>query len=430
MLIEFRVRNFRSLRDQALLSMVASTDKSLKEANVQEARIPSLPGILSTAGIYGANAAGKTNIIRAMAVMRAMVLQSAALQPGQPLNIQPFMVEADFQDRPSEFEVTFLLDDVRYQFGFNATKEHVIGEWLIVYKTTQPQSWYTRTYNQRVKQDEYKFGSHLQGQRQVWRASTRPNALFLSTAVQLNSEQLRPVFDWFANRLSIFEGGGIPFFGGIPPQDVTLRQIEKFGTEENPITQFLAAADTGISKIEVEKRKGMHRSFHIDAATGKIGQIDEEKESLVAQFLHKSRKGSATFEIGDESAGTQRLFLMAGPLFVILRTGCAVFIDELDQSLHALLVRRLIEMFQDPSQNTGGAQLIFTTHDTSLLGAQLLRRDQIWFVEKHADQASTLYPLSDFSPRKNEALEKGYLEGRYGSIPVLKKENSPRSATE
>jgi AAA15 family ATPase/GTPase len=421
MLIEFRIKNFRSLRDETILSMVASTDKTFKETNVQEARIRSLPGILLTAGIYGANAAGKTNIIRAMAVMRSVVLQSAALQPGQSLNIQPFMLEADFRNQPSEFEVTFLLDGVRYQFGFSATQERVTSEWLIVYKTAQPQSWYTRTYNEGVGQYEYKFGSHLQGQRQVWSASTRPNALFLSIAVQLNSEQLRPVFDWFANRLSIFEGGGIPLFGGILPQDVTLREIEKFSTEENRIMRFLTAADTGISKIGVEKRKGIHRSFHIDAATGKVGQIDEEKESLVAQFLHKSRKGSATFEIGDESAGTQRLFLMAGPLFEMLRTGCAVFIDELHHHLHPLLVKQLIAMFQNSSQNVANAQLIFTTHDTSLLGADVLRRDQIWFVEKDEDQASRLYPLSDFSPRKNEALEKGYLEGRYGAIPVLKK---------
>jgi AAA15 family ATPase/GTPase len=428
MLIEFRVRNFRSLRDATVLSMVASADKTFEKTNVQAARIHSLPGILRTAGIYGANAAGKTNIVRAIALMRALVLQSAALPPGQPLNVQPFMLEPSFRDQPTEFEVTFLINGTRYQFGFKITRERVLGEWLIVYKTAQPQSWYNRTYNPELRQDEYKFGSHFQGQRQVWRASTRPNALFLSVAVQLNSDQLKPIFDWFSNGVSVFEGGGVPAFNDIPPMDLTLSAIQKGATEDNPITQFLLASDTGISKIGIEKKKGIHRSFHFDSATGKLGQSDEEKEILVPQFFHQSPKGSATFELPDESEGTQRLFLMAGPIFEMLRGGCVLFIDELDRSLHALLVKRLIMMFQDSSEDPSKAQLIFTTHDTSLLGAQLLRRDQIWLVEKDEDQASRLYPLSDFSPRKNEALEKGYLEGRYGGIPVLKESNLVRNA--
>jgi uncharacterized protein len=428
MLIEFRIRNFRSLRDETVLSMVASADKTFKQTNVEATRIRSLPGILRTAGIYGANAAGKTNIIRAMALMRAVVLQSAALQPDHPLNVQSFMLDPSFRDQPTEFEVTFLIDGARYQFGFKITKERVLAEWLIVYKTAQPQNWYTRAYNPQLGQDEYKFGSHLQGQRQVWRTSTRPNALFLSIAVQLNSDQLKPVFDWFLNGVSVFEGGGIPFFKNVSPLDLTFAQIQKGSPEENQITRFLAAADTGISKIGLQKRKAIQQSFRIDAASGQFGQVLEEKESLVAQFHHSSRRGSATFELPDESEGTQRLFLMAGPLFEILRNGCTLLIDELDRSLHALLVKRLIRMFQDSSENQADAQLIFTTHDTSLLGAQLLRRDQIWLVEKDEDQASRIYPLSDFSPRKNEALEKGYLEGRYGGIPVLKEASLVRNA--
>jgi AAA15 family ATPase/GTPase len=423
MLIEFRVRNYRSLRDDTILSMVASADKTFKDTNVQETGIRSLPGILRTAGIYGANAAGKTNIIRAMALMRMLVLQSAALQPGQQLNVQPFMLDPSFRDKPTEFEVTFLLKNVRYQYGFVINKERVLGEWLNVYKTAQPQNWYTRTYNPELGQDEYKFGSHFQGQRQVWRASTRPNALFLSVAVQLNSDQLKPLFDWFTNGVSVFEGGGVPFFNNIHPLDLTLSAIQQAPGEDNPITQFLLPADTSIAKIGIEKKKGISRSFRLDTATGKLDQVEEEKESLVPHFLHSSPKGSATFEFPDESEGFQRLFVMAGPLFEILRGGCVLFIDELDRSLHALLVQRLIMMFQDSSENGPSAQLIYTTHNTSLLGAQLLRRDQIWLVEKDEDQASGLYPLSDFSPRRNEALEKAYLEGRYGGIPILKKSN-------
>jgi uncharacterized protein len=156
-------------------------------------------------------------------------------------------------------------------------------------------------------------------------------------------------------------------------------------------------------------------------ATGRTESTQREVEIPIPKFLHSSDKGRAQFNLGDESEGTQRLFMLAGPLFEILRTGSVLFVDELDRSLHALLVRQLIEMFQNPSLNPAGAQLVFTTHDTSLLSGDLLRRDQVWLVEKDADQASRLYPLTDFAPRKKEALERGYLSGRYGAVPVLKR---------
>jgi AAA15 family ATPase/GTPase len=111
----------------------------------------------------------------------------------------------------------------------------------------------------------------------------------------------------------------------------------------------------------------------------------------------------------------------AGPLFDIFRNGCVFVVDELDRSLHTLLVRQLIAMFQDPEINMHGAQLLFTTHDTTLLDSNLLRCDQIWFTEKDSDQASRLFPLTEFTPRKNEAFERGYLSGRYGAIPILKR---------
>jgi AAA15 family ATPase/GTPase len=420
MLIEFRVRNFRSFRDENIISLVASSDKTFKETNVTDAGVRYLPGVLRTAGIYGANASGKSNLVRGIAVMRAIVLQSAALQPGQLFNVQPFMLDPSFEHEPSEFEVTFMRDGVRYQFGFSFTPDRIRSEWLIAYKTAQPQSWYSRKYDKNSEEDEYKFGSHFQGQRKLWQSSTRPNALFLSTAIQLNSEQLKPVFDWFANGLTVFEGGGIPHFGGVPPLEFTINHVQKSPSVREAVTGFLSGADIGISKIEIAKEKGFQQAINFDVATGKFDHLREEKEILVPRFFHSSPKGSTLLNLQDESEGTQRLFLLAGPLFEILRNGCVMFIDELDRSLHAHLVRQLVGMFQDPRLNEAGAQLIFTTHDTSLLSAGLLRRDQIWLVEKDEDQASRVYPLTEFAPRKNEALEQGYLSGRYGAVPVLK----------
>jgi AAA15 family ATPase/GTPase len=145
----------------------------------------------------------------------------------------------------------------------------------------------------------------------------------------------------------------------------------------------------------------------------------EESEMLVPVFQHATSKGSAKFELNEESDGTQRLYGLAAPVIDVLKRGRILVVDELDSSLHPLLVRRLISMFHDPSMNKAGAQLIFSTHDTSLLDHSLFRRDQVWFTEKDSDQATRIYPLTDFSPRKREAWERGYLTGRYGAVPFF-----------
>jgi len=159
---------------------------------------------------------------------------------------------------------------------------------------------------------------------------------------------------------------------------------------------------------------------HFDLLAGKTELRAEEVEENELRFHHVTANGRAVFGLGEESSGTRNLLFLSGPVLDIVRKGLTLVIDELDTSLHTLLVRRLVQLFHHIELNRNGAQLIFTTHDTSLLDApELFRRDQIWFVEKEHDQASRLYGLSEFSPRKNEALERGYLMGRYGGLPLL-----------
>lgn len=413
MLIEFRVKNFRSFKDEAVLNLVASSDKMAETTNVLPTGNRSIPRVVRSAGIYGANASGKSNLIRAMQLLRGIVSDSASLQAGQEINVQPFRLDPMSAERPIEYEITFLLAGVRYQFGFTLTPRQVISEWLIVYKTTQPAVWYERNFNFEIQKYEYKFSTQLLGAKAVWSDATRNNALFLSTAVQLNSDQLRPVFDFLTRGLVIFENGTTP----IP--EFTISHIAR--NKADTVKQFLATADISIDDIALKKQQGFKAGMKLHFATGQMEPISTEPQEIVLPtFRHRSRTGTAVFEMSDESEGTQKLFSLAGPLFEILQRGQVLIVDELDRSLHALLVRQLIGMFQNPDVNTGGAQLIFTTHDTSLLDGDLLRRDQIWFAEKDEDQASRLVPLSDFSPRKNEALERGYLSGRYGGVPILR----------
>ena len=413
MLIDFRVKNFRSLRDEQVLSLVANNDKTLRKSNTIKSGIKVAPTLLRSAVIYGQNAGGKSNLIKALQYMRGVVTESASImQPGQVFGVQPFRLDAKSSQLPTEFEITFLIDGVRHQYGFSITVERVINEYLLVYKAFKPQLWFERTYDALLDKYIYKHNSNLKGQKVLWESATRPNSLFLSMAVQLNSEQMRPVFDWFNNKLIVFNE--------ITPLNPQL-SIEMLRKPEGKkaICHFMAAADISIENIEVVTRRQPVQSFHVDFVAGKHEMKNEEQDVNELLFHHVTDQGTAIFGLGDESTGTRNLLFLIGPILELVQNGVSLVIDELDSSLHPLLVRSLVELLHNPELNTNGAQLIFSTHDTSLLDPDLFRRDQIWFVEKQRDQSSKLYPMSDFSPRKNEAFERGYLGGRYGALPFF-----------
>lgn len=412
MLIEFRVRNFRSFRDQTSLSLVASKDRTRGDNNGTRTPIKSLDLILNSAAIYGPNAGGKSNLVRSLMLMRGVVVESSSLQPNQEFNVQPFRLDKDSLDAPTEFEIQVLIDGVRYQYGFELTPRRIVSEWLYVYETSKPQRWFERSIDQESGETHFEFGSMFAGAKRTWQEATRPNALFLSTAIQLNSESLAPLYAWFANHLHILPDGGQP------SHEYSTQRIQSDrGRAE--IVAFLGAADVGISSVSAKPVKGVINRVVFDASTGQTSTNFQDTELLMPEFTHRHGELSVGFGLEDESQGTQKLYALAGPVLDILEKGQTLVIDELDRSLHPLLCRQIVDAFHDPKRNKYGAQLIFTTHDTSLLDTANFRRDQIWFAEKGANQVSSLTPLSDFSPRSKEALEKGYLGGRYGGVPIL-----------
>ncbi|PWV65681.1 hypothetical protein C7443_101165 [Plasticicumulans acidivorans] len=413
MLVEFRVENFRSLRDEQVLSLVASSDKTLRDTHTIATGLNAAPQVLRSAVIYGANASGKSNLIKALQYMKAVVVESATVvQPGQTYAVQPFRLDRQSEREPTSFEVTFILDGVRYQYGFALTPLRIVREYLLVYKAFKPQRWFERRVDDEGN-EAYTFGPGLKGAKSLWETATRSNALFLSMAVQLNSEALRPVFDWFARRLVIFNEQAQV---GLQTSFQMLQQP----TAHRRICDFLSAADISIADIDIQTRKVQGPSVHIDMAAGKTEVKMEETEEFQLRFHHETERGAADLDLMDESNGTRVLLHFAGPVLDILDKGLTLFIDELDTSLHTLLVRKLVGLFHQREINTKNAQLVFTTHDTSLLDATgLFRRDQVWLVKKAQDQASQLIGLAEFSPRKTEALERGYLLGRYGGVPFL-----------
>jgi uncharacterized protein len=419
MLLEFSVTNYRSIRDTQTLRMAASNYyKGLEKTNCFDAGINGLPKLLRAAVVYGPNAAGKSNLFRALHFMQNFVLQSHSHQEGQAVNTAPFALDSRAKKGSSEFEIFFVQDEVRYQYGFAVNRVRVTKEWLLAFPEGKAQRWYEREYDAKADADRWYFGSKFTGRRQLWQEATGKNALFLSRAVQLNNEQLKPVFGWFQSRLAVI----------LPSAQINLQlSIDQCATEEGMqrIMAFMNSADIGISGITVKKipismTPEMLPPEMPQPLKDQILRDVQGKEIPDIQFLHKTNAGeSVSFRFADESDGTKKLFVFAGPWLDVLAKGHILFIDEMDTSLHPLMVRFLIRFIQNPEINRHNAQLIFTTHDTSVLDAELFRRDQVWFVEKDREQASRLYPLSDFKPRKGEALEKGYLNGRYGALPFI-----------
>lgn len=369
MLIEFRVKNFRSIKDEQALSLAATKDTELSDTNTIETNVKAIPRLVCSAVIYGPNASGKSNLINALGYMRAIVTESIAMRPDQTFDAQNFRLNKATENEPTEFELTFLEEGIRYQYGFTMTQKQIYDEWLLVYKSSKPQQWFSRHLDTETMKYKYEFGSNFIGSRKVWQDATRANALFLSTAINLNNEQLRPIFHWITGKLIILVGE-ISY-------DSSTRMLKDDNGKEFIKTLLNSTADISIADISLK---------------------DEDNiEFSTPEFHHKTEQGSAIFDFDNESMGTQRLFALAAPINDVLNRGAVLVVDELNSSFHPLLAKHLVALFQDPEINTKGAQLIFTTHDTTLLSSNLFRRDQIWWIDKNREQATVLYPLTDFS---------------------------------
>ena len=416
MLIEFQVKNYRSFRDHQVLSMVAGRFTEHIDANTVAAGIPGFDRFLRSSVIYGANAAGKTNLLRALQLMQSLVLNSAAAPPASVLPYDPFKFAKSSRREPSEFVVAFVESGTRYEYGFAFDAERIREEWLVEYVHPRGRTIFERAFNAKTRKYDWKFSEFLKGRRSLWSESTRPNALFLLTAIQLNSKQLLPVFEWFQKRLVVITG-----FASLNPT-LTIKLLES-PEGKAKVLPFLQEADLGITGIDF-KREPMA----IQPGTIMIGGapiIEQMPGNPVPNLLkiQLAHAGEGNEQIGvdlsDESAGTQVLFRSAGAWLQVWENGEVLLVNEIDTSLHPLLTRFLISKFHSQSSNPKNAQLIFSTHNTSFLNQDVFRRDQIWFVEKDVDGSSRLYPLTDFSPRNDEVLDNWYLRGRYGALPVL-----------
>lgn len=404
MLIRFRVRNFRSLRDEQELSMVAS----LKDGGRGAVHVETLGvDLLQVAGIYGANAAGKSNVLDALRFMQTAVTAShRQWRPEGPIPHEPFVLDPAWRSRPSKFAIDFLLDELHFQYGFELNAEIVLREWLYAFPNKRRQTWFARDKQQ------FTFGRSLKGPNRTIQGLTRSNSLFLSAAAENNHPSLGPIYGWLA--------GGLLFTKRDEDNARLAAIAERLARGDQEITEILGLvrlADLGIVDVRSRPLVGM-------ASYVAILLEPEKMESLAKlELYHRSQGEPVALSITQESRGTLAWLSLVGPILNALKNGAVLCIDELDSSLHPLLATVAIKIFESPDQNKNRAQLIFNTHDTALLGNLLphpsLRRDQIWFVEKDEEGATKLYPLTDFKPRNLENLERGYLQGRYGAVPFI-----------
>ena len=417
MLVEFSVTNFRSIKEEARLSLVAGNDKKHGDSNVV---VPNLSEdarpirLLRSAAIYGANASGKTNLLRGLQTMHDIVLRASGSLEGLP--VTTFRFDPACNDRPTSFEVVCIADGVRYQYGFSATPQEVTGEWLYAWPSGRMQVWFERSRSETSGEPSWKLGGKLTGDREVWRRATRPQALFLSTAVSLNSTQMQPLFDWFRKRLHIADvGGWNPGFS-----------LEYCNNNDKAgVVEFLAAADLAVAGMRIVEKDFSPDMLPADMPKELKEHVAKEltRKKTVDIFLeHKPIGGRpAELDIDEESDGTQKMFALAGPWLDSLAEGNVIVFDELHDNLHPELVRFLVNRFHDPEANPHGAQLVFSTHDTSILDQGLFRSDQIWFCERNERLETSLFPLSDFRLRRGfDNLEKAYLAGRFGALPYIR----------
>lgn len=415
MLVQFTVENFLSIRDKVYLSLEPSKDSEHPENLITKGDYKAVNSV----AIYGANASGKSSLFKAITVALIMIRNSNNVQVTDKLPMTPFKFDFESRNKPTSFEFTFIAKDGRkYIYGFSATTEKVVEEYLYCYNTSKPTLLFDLNENEKPK-----FNRAYKVKLEAAYQMNTANKLFLATATTWNVECTKSLFEWLAESIDTFtdvmELGGVAF--------------EKYRIDENRkyiefTKNLLKQADINISSIEVDAKEvvgGPALPFQI-VVQGKIIPPNEGKHYDVEITTghtvvdENGEKTELSLTLQEESIGTQLLFFYGPLLKDAFEKGKTIVLDEIDKSMHPSLVKFIMNLFRDPDVNKNGAQLIVTTHETGILSLEMFRRDQIYFTEKDSKSGVTdLYSLDEFSVRKTENIEKGYLMGRYGAIPFL-----------
>ncbi|TXD80858.1 ATP-binding protein [Subsaximicrobium wynnwilliamsii] len=418
MLLEFKIKNFRSIKDWQSFSMLGESKvKELENSLIDHNGYK----VLSSAIIYGRNASGKSNLLKAFKMIQYMVIFSDDFKVDDKIDYyEPYKLDKNFRNEPVEFLIDFIgKDGIRYEYGLGYSSEEIVYENLRFYPKSQP-AWLFR----REKGEKIKYGESLTGNKKNIEELLYKNQLFLSKIGTEKNKQLAIPYSFFSKYLYVSDVHDTSY-------DNVLIQLftNKMGKDNIPffkenINKLMCVADTGIQSINIEESE-----INLDGLPKEM--TDEDKNELRERYKYKIRTlhrefengkeiGNIEFHLGDESTGTLKLLAVGGLILEALADGQTLVIDELDKSLHPKLTRMLIRIFRSPKLNPKNAQLIFATHDVSLLDNELFRRDQVWFAEKEFEGNSHYYSISDIpGVRGNVPYEKWYMTGRFGATPVI-----------
>lgn len=410
MLLEFSINNYLSIKDSVKISFNSSNQNNdtfgVKNFN-----------LLRGAGIFGPNASGKSNILKAMQFMKSMVLNTKkVIQSTDKLPYEPFKLNSETETASSSFEIVFFTNDVKYRYGFEADESNVYSEWLFAAESSKESKLFYRDIDHNIyynNDKKFKEGKGLKALK---------NHLFLWKCDQEGGVISRSIFKWFKN-LNIIDGHQLQGYIRL-----ALEQMEKpdFAKELNSLVT--SVADLGIESIKLEEEPVDLNSGFLPAKLKKLGDVSLTSISrIILRTLHpkfnenNERVGVTNFELHDnESLGTEKFFFLSAPILDTLRKGKILFIDELGASLHPSLTKELVKLFLNPKLNKRNAQLLFVTHDLNLLTPAFLNRDQIWFTEKDEYGSTKCFSLADIkNVRKKENWLKNYLFGNYGGIPYF-----------
>lgn len=418
MLIQFGVENFRSIKEYVILSLKADRTDSMHESILINKNDEL---ILPVVSIYGANAAGKSNIIKALDTAIKIIKFSESRQFGTKLHeIVPFMLDEESKYKPTSFDFIFLFDDVKYRYGFTANVDRIVDEYLYIYHSVRPSKIF-----ERKNTNDFTFGQSYSKELNPIISKTTDNKLFLSTATIWNATATKKPFTWFMSKIEVIQSGNLEH------NALILLEQNKDNLKEF-LLNSLKEADLNIGDFSFKSQNveindlqtemfppGLLEFFEQNGGfQGPFKKYEINTSHLITNETGEKKWYSLPLE--EESAGTQKMFYLIAVLNEAVSEGKTVIIDEIEISLHPKLVEFIVSMYQYAKINKNQSQLIFTTHNVSLLTLKIFRRDQIYFVEKsHLNANTDLYSLDEFSPRKNENIRKGYLQGKYGAIPIV-----------
>jgi predicted ATPase len=413
MLLRFSFANSGAFWQKQEISFVASrlddrTDGLLKAPRSVGVKV--LPSIV----LYGPNASGKTSVLKALSFVCTSRLSHPRGVPGKGVPRTPFLLAEKGTEQPSEYELDFIADKVRYVYGFRCDNRRFSAEWLYSFPKGRPVKLFERSLQ------KFQFGRELKGRNKAIVGFNREDCTFLSTAAQNAHEGLASVYNFLAairveTDIIIDSGAQARSLDKRAPDQRTLDFLGKLGTGVTSFRKFKEKLSDDSKKL----RKAI-LDVIAEAAKEKL-PYDPEEDDTAIELGHLDLNGRETFlPLKLESSGTRRLLNVMRIVYTALDEGSVVAIDELEASLHTQACEAILALFAIKETNPKGAQLLTTTHNTNLLTSEYLRRDQVWLVEKDKKSLSSVYPLTNIKTRKSDNLEKGYLEGRFGAVPFTK----------